>query len=109
MLALGIHGGLHEVQVAHAGDFHGVLKCQEQAFACPVARVELEEVRAVEVDRAGRHFVVFTAGEDRRQGRLSGAVGAHDGVHLTGTDLEVQSLEDGGVFHACVEVVNGQH
>ena len=45
-------------------------------------------------------------GEHSRERRLAGAVRAHDRVHLTGTDHEVEAIQDLRAFDLGVEVAD---
>ncbi len=65
------------------GDFHRVLEREEEALAGPSFGIELEQILARIHDLSVRDLVLLTAGENTRQGALAGAVGAHDGMHLT--------------------------
>ena len=57
-------------------------------------RRHLKDVDAVEQHFSVRHLVVRLAGDHIGQGRLAGAVRAHDGRHLAPVDLEGQAIED---------------
>ena len=48
VLAAGIDGRAHEVHHAHAGDLHGVLEAEEDAFAATLFGGQLQEVFALE-------------------------------------------------------------
>ena len=65
---------------------------------CP-ARARLsgesfEDVAALPADLAAGHEVRRMAHQRVGEGRLAGAVGAHDRVDLTGAEVEVDALED---------------
>src|SRR5690606_35483738 len=108
-LALGVERAAQEVGVVHARDLDRVLEGQEQAGGGALLRLQLQQGLAVELDRAGGDLVAVAAGEDVAKGRLAGAVGAHDGVHLARLDLQREALEDFLAGDAGVEVFDLEH
>ena len=72
-----------EVEVAHAGDLHRVLEGEEDAFPGALLRCQFQQVLAVVGHGAFRHFVFLPACQYVGQGAFAGAIGAHDGVHLS--------------------------
>ena len=103
MTADRIHGRPQEVVVRDARDFHRILEGEEDALARAGFGVELSEVLAVEEHLALRDLEGGSAHQHVGEGALAGSVGTHDGVHLTGTDREIDSLENGGVARAGVQ------
>ena len=91
VLSTRVDGGLEEVEVADAGDLHGILERQEQALARPLLGRELEEILAFVEHLAVGDLVFFAPRQDVGQGALARAVGAHDGVDLAGVDLQIDS------------------
>ena len=87
-------GGAQEVGDRDAGDLDRVLHGQEDAGAGALVDRHLQDVLAVEGDGAAGDRVLRVAGQRVRQGRLAGAVRAHDGVGLALLDGQVDTLED---------------
>ncbi len=86
--------GPQEVRHRDTGDLDGVLHGQEEAGTGALVDAHREDVVAVERDGAGGHLVLGVAREGVGEGRLAGAVGAHDGVRLAGVDREVDTAQD---------------
>ena len=107
--ALGVHGGLHEGGDGDAGNLDGILEAKEQP--CPGALLggHGQQVLAAEGDGALGDLIAGLAGEHRRQRTLAGAVGAHDGMHLTCADGKVNSLEYFFLADAGVEILDVKH
>ncbi len=82
-LAALVQGRAQEVEVAHAGDLHRVLEGEEDAFPGALLRCQFQQVLAVVGHGAFRHFVFLPACQYVGQGAFAGAIGAHDGVHLS--------------------------
>ena len=72
-------------------------------------RFELEQVLAIEGDRALGHFIAGAATQDIAEGRLAGAVGAHDRVDLARVHGEAKTLEDRLGVNLGVKVFNLEH
>ena len=89
-----VGGRGHQLQHAHAGNLDRVLVGEEQAEAGAFPRRAPEELLAVDRRGALGDRVVVAAHEHVGERRLAGAVGAHEGVHLTGRDLEVDAAQD---------------
>ena len=69
----------------------------------------LGDVHAVEEDLALRDLVGRVARDRVGEGRLAGAVRAHDRMHLAGRDLEVDALDDrGAVLERDVQILQLQ-
>ena len=84
-----IEGRLEEISIVHPRQLHRVLKGQEQAFARPLLWLQFQQVLIQEFRRTAGHPVAFTPGHYVGEGALAGAVGAHDGVNLAGTHLQI--------------------
>ena len=54
------------------------------------------------------HLVGWVAHEGRSEGRLARSIAAHDGVHLTGADREVDALEDRCALHLNMQILDLQ-
>ncbi len=78
-----VDGLAEERRDRHAGDRVGVLEAEEEARSRALVRLHLENVSTHVGDRPGGHLVAGMAHQDVREGRLPGAVRAHDGVDLT--------------------------
>src|SRR5690606_11801836 len=98
--------GLEEVRVGDARDLHRVLEREEQAFACALLGLELEQVAAVPDHRAALHGEAVPSREHLRQRALARAVRPHDGMHFTGTDFQVQPAQDLPAFYRYLEVLD---
>ena len=72
-------------------------------------RVQLVQVLSFEEEGAVGDLVLLAAGQDLGERALAGPVGAHDGVHFTGLDVQVQSLEDLDVLGLDVQVLDVEH
>ena len=101
-------GGAQEAGQRHAGDLHRRLEGQEQARARALVAGELGDVLAVEEDGALVHAIGGVAHDQVAQGRLAGAVGAHEDVGLAGGDVQVHAVQDGFLVHRRGEAANGE-
>ena len=86
----------------HTGDLDRVLHRQEEAGAGAGIHGHREHVLAVERDRTARDVILRMTGDRVREGRLAGAVRAHDGVDGALLDRQVDALED--LFGAPLDV-----
>ena len=102
MLPLGVDGGLQEVRVVDAGNFHGVLERHEDALAGAIFRRELDEILAVVGDRSPGDFDLRMAGQRAGERALARAVRPHDGVDFALLDAQVDAAED--VFRAAADL-----
>lgn len=93
VLAFGVDGRTHKVGHRHSGDFNRRLKGHEDAFVAAIFGREVEQVFPVEDDFAFRHFIFRIAHQYIGQGGLAGAVGAHQHVHLSIADGQVDATE----------------
>ena len=93
-LALFVHGQLHEIGHRDARDLDRVLEAEEQAQARPVFDRHVQQILPQERRRTFGDGELFIAREHRRERRLARTVGAHDGMHLAGSDLEVDAPQD---------------
>jgi hypothetical protein len=103
-LAVGVE---HRAQIlgdGHARYRHGVLEGHEQAHPRALVGVGLGDVLAVEDDLALGHLEVGVAHDRVGQGRLAGAVGAHEGVDLAPAHGQLQAAQDLLVTGADVKV-----
>ena len=71
-----------------------VLEREEEALLGALVGPHLRHVLAVEEDLPLGDLVRRVAHQRVREGRLPGAVRAHDRVDLVGVDLEVDALDD---------------
>ena len=101
-----LQGGTEEVGDGHPGNFARVLEGEENTLAGPRVGLHDKDALAVEKDIAGSHRVVGMAGDDFGQRAFARTVRPHDGVHLTGRQIEAQAAEDFAVADADVQVVN---
>ena len=109
MLALGVHGRLEEVGVVHSRDLDGVLEGHEHTFTRALVRIHVQEILAV-VGHLAPGNLVFGMPCDRPcESALARPVRAHDGVDLTGVDVQVDSLENLLAFRANVKVFDVKH
>src|SRR5699024_4710108 len=88
------NSGAHELAHLHASNLSWVLHSQEEARACALVDLEVEDVFAVEQYFALGNLVARVTSNDVGQGGLAGAVRAHDGVGLTGVNGQVNALEN---------------
>ena len=100
---------LEQIDITHAGDLHRVLKGEKHPFAGPLLGRQLEKVIALEPYFAAHHLITLAARQDIGQGALAGTVGPHDGVHLTGLDLEIDALKNGLAVHVYFQILDTQH
>ena len=110
-LALCVHGGAQEGQVADAGDFHRVLEGQEQASGGAFFGFQIQQIFAVQGRFAFGHLIAVAARQHIRQRRLARAVRPHDRMDLARRHFQRDALEDllALVFQFGVEVVDFQH
>src|SRR5690606_40647558 len=54
-------------------------------------------------------LVLLAAGDHLGQRALAGPIRAHHGVHLAGTDRQIDAAQDLGAVHARVEVLDLEH
>src|SRR6266540_1550752 len=87
-------GGGEEVDQAHARHLDRVLHREEQTLRRALPRRQAHQLVAVEGDRAVEHLVLEPAHEGVGERRLARAVRAHERVHLTRGDLEVDAAQD---------------
>ncbi|ODN71252.1 hypothetical protein A6302_01449 [Methylobrevis pamukkalensis] len=110
-LALGVEGRLQEGHGGDARDLDRILEGEEEARRRALVRPHLQDRLAVEQDVAFGDLIVVLARQDIGQGRLAGAVRAHDGMDLAGLHDEVDALQDlGAVFgDAGMQVLDLEH
>lgn len=108
-LALRVQRGAQEIGVVDAGNFHRVLKGQEQASGGAFFRRQVEKILAVELHAACADLIAVSTGQYIAQRGLTRAIGTHDGVYLAGLDVQRQALEDVFAGDAGVEVVDCEH
>src|SRR5699024_7527813 len=93
VLAAARHGDFHEVGHAHPRYLHRILESEEDTRTGTLLDVHSEQVFPV-VDRfAGRHLEARTAREHRGERTLARTVRAHDGMHLSRIDREVDAAQ----------------
>ena len=112
LLALHLEAGAagdaraQKARQGHAGDLDGGLEAQEQASTGALVGREVGDVLAVEVDAAVVHGVDGVTHDQVAEGRLAGAVGAHEDMGLAGGDIEVDVMEDGLLVHGGGEALD---
>ena len=104
VLALLVDGGAHKIGDAHAGNLHGVLETEEQAFTGALVYRQVEDILVLEDNLAGGDGIFGVASDDTRQGALAVAVGTHDGMHLAAVDLQVHALQNLTVADAGMQI-----
>ena len=109
VLAFRVERGLEKVGVVNARNLDRVLEAQENAVASTFFGFEFQQVLTLEGDGTARDFVVLVARNDLRQRTLTGAVGAHDGMHLAGVNRQGQTAEDFTVADATLKVLDFEH
>ena len=87
-------GGAQEVAGGHAGNLDRILHGQEEPGLGPLVHAQSGELDAVEGGRTRGDRVLGVARQRVGHGRFAGAVGAHDGVNLTGLDGQVHPVQD---------------
>ena len=103
LAALRLHrvvGESQELAVGDAGNLDGVLKTEEQTGTRTLLGLEFEQVLAFIEDRAASHNVTGMAGKRLGEGALARPVRAHERVHFTASDREVDALEYVDAVHA---------
>jgi hypothetical protein len=89
--------------------FDGVLEGHEHTFTRALVRIHVQEILAV-VGHLARGDLVFGMACDRPcESALARPVRAHDGVDLTGLDVQVDSLENLLAFRANLKVFDIKH
>ena len=106
VLADGIERGFEEVHVADAGYLDRILEGEEHALASAIFRRKLQQVLAVVRDLTAGDVVELAAGEHLGERALAGAVGAHDGVDLTGVNRKIDPFQDFASRDFGVEIFN---
>ena len=105
-----VQRGLEEVSVAHSGNLDRILEGEEDALARPLVGRHREEILAAVGDAALGDLVAFAAGEHRGERRFSGAVRAHDRMHLAIGDRQVDAFQDlAAVRQPRMQVTNFKH
>src|ERR687897_1096887 len=94
LLAHGVDRGAQEIGHRDAWHLARVLKREEHPQLGPLVGLQLEDVLALEGNRALDHLVAGMPHEHVGQRALPRAVGAHDRVNLTYADLKIQPLHD---------------
>ena len=92
--ALGIDSRTHKVDHAHPGYFHRVLEGQKQPLVTAILGRQRQQVGIAQGGSAGSHHKTRIAGQYAAECAVARAVGPHDGVHLTRTDGQVDTLEN---------------
>src|SRR5206468_3246211 len=95
---------LEKNRAVHARNLNRILKREEQSFARPLLRIEVEQVLAVVKHLAAADVVTVAARKHRSQRALAAAVRAHDGVDFARVDGEADALEDLFALNARAEV-----
>ena len=102
-----------EVGDPHARDRHRTLKRQEESHAGPLVWLHRQHILSAAVgfhdlDRASGHLVGRVAHDRVTEGALTGAVGAHQGMHLTTPDLQIDSLEDLSFLNSDMQILDNE-
>jgi len=105
-VAVGVHDHAEVLRDGHARDGDGVLEGHEQAGAGALVRIGLGDVLAVEEDAPLGDLEVRVTHDGVGQGRLAGAVGAHERMDLPRAHGQIQALEDLLVLGLDVEVLD---
>ncbi len=106
---LAVEGGGEEVVEPHARQLHRVLQREEQPARGTLVRGQVEQLVAVDGDRAAGDGVVAPTHQHVRERRLARAVRPHERVHLARPDLEVDPPQDLLPRHRGVQVRDLQH
>ena len=101
-------GHAQKLAVGHAGNLDRVLEREKHTGERPRFRSHPEQILPVELRRACRHRVGRVTCQHFGERALARAVGAHDGVHFTAPDGEVQALEDLDAVDAGAQAAHGQ-
>ena len=109
MAAHGIKGFLQKDSVGDAGNFHRILKGQENTITCAFLWRQVQEVLSFIEDLPLCNLIAVPAGQYVGQGTLSGAVGPHDRMGFTGIDLQAQPFEDFGSVNRSMKIFDFQH
>ena len=104
MLAHGIQSRFQQIHITDTGDFHRVLKGQKHAFSSSLFRRHFQQVFAFIGDCSGSDLITVPACQHMRQGAFARPVRSHNGMDLTGFDVQADAFQDGFVFYADVEV-----
>src|SRR5712692_1010082 len=94
LLALRVERGAQDGHGGNAGNFERILEGEKEPLGGALVGRKRKNVLAVEQHLALGHDVVGLAGEHVRERRLARSVRAHDGMHATLTDLQVETVED---------------
>ena len=96
--------GADEIGDRDAWYFHRILEGEEKARVRNFVRLLAEDVDAVEEHFATLDCVVFVTGHDFSERALTGAIGAHQCVHLAFRNREIESLKDGLPINGNMEI-----
>ena len=109
ILALLVHGHLHEVGHRHTRDLHRILESEEQSHAGTLLNRQAQQVAAQKLDRPRRNRIFGISRQHRRQRTLARPVGTHYGMHLALTHLEVYTPKYLLALNRGVQILYTQH
>jgi len=92
--ALGVKRSTQESHRGDAGNLQGILKSEKQTCRGAFVRLHREQIAAIKTHATRGRPILFLAGQHISQRRLARSVRAHNGVHLTHLDVEIESLEN---------------
>src|SRR5262249_2699726 len=91
MAAYRVYCRPQEIQVADAGDFDRVLKCEKNTFSGPDLRTHLKQVSAFKTQLVSGDCVNVAAGQYLGERAFPRPVGPHDRVDFAATYIEVKT------------------
>jgi hypothetical protein len=97
-----------KTRIVDAGDLHRVLKGHEQAPKGALLGLPFQKILSLIKDRAPGHFIMRVSGQHLGQRAFSRAVGSHDGVYFSGSDLKMEILQDGLTLDTRVDAMDLQ-
>ena len=107
--ANGIQRGTQESGIAHAGQFHRILKRQKHTRGSAFFRFHRQQILAVQQRSATRHLIAIAARQNIGKRGFAGPVRAHNGMHLTLRHNQINALQNGLAINLSGQSLNFQH
>lgn len=99
-----VDGALQKSRRAHSGDLYRVLEREENTGLRPFIHFHFQQVLPFEGDGTFGHFILLAPGQYIGQRALARSVRPHNGMHFTGFDLKVKTLQNEFVINTHLQI-----
>lgn len=109
IFALLIDGCAHKVGNAHARNFDGILKAEEDAFGGTLINWEAKYILAFVKHFACGYGILWIASDNTCKSAFAIAIRSHNGVDFTTAHLKINAFEDFAVAYRGVQITYRKH